>query len=224
MNDQIIPGKNCLNYFKNYQDIEAQYTSKLIRNWTIKKMDYQIRLEKAKNTALYRRITDLLNKPEYATFKRIEARDKYKKPEEKPEILSWIDALHLTNEVMISPELNNEIRNDAVLIQEYVIPYTRGNRADFVIAKDNKICILEYSYEVSSFLKKAQQAFTYKNILQQFLSKSIEIVSYTFSYTSETEEDDSKLQEQIRKAVTFLNQYFDPAQAINELQALKDFS
>lgn len=203
----IIESKNCINCFDNFEDIKRRYPK--IKNWIISDMPRQTRLNKLENSRLFKELLQMI--PENRNYV-------------NEEILSRIDSLSLIYRIFENDNLNNEIRRDAKLIQEYSIPYTRNNRCDFLLVKDNRICILEFTFEVSNYLKKAQQCFTYKQILQQFLPANIEIISYVFSYTSENTDDHEGIEEQIIKCTDFLNFFFNSGKAYDELNKIKDFN
>ncbi len=202
----IIESKNCINFFTNFSDIKKRYPK--INKWIISDVSWDERLEKLENSTLFKELTSNISENKKYSNK---------------DILSWIDSLSLIYRIFESQNLNEEIRRDAKLIQEYSIPYTRNNRCDFLLIKDNKICILEFTFKISSYLVKAQQCFTYKQILQQFLPANIEIISYVFSYTSENKEDHVKLDSQIKQCTDFLNFFFNSGKALDELNKIKDF-
>ena len=158
---------NCLNNFKNFEEIKKQYPK--IANWIISDLPYEERITKLQNSNLFKELTKKLENDKYTLNEK----------------LSWIDSLNLIYRIFTSEKLNEEIKRDARIIQEYIIPYTKNNRSDFLIIKDNKILILEFTFQKSKYLIKAQQCFTYKQILQQFLPNNIEIISYVFSYGNE---------------------------------------
>jgi hypothetical protein len=205
--NEIIELKNCLHNFKNYKEIEKRYPK--IKSWIISSGKYEDRLKKLSNSNIYKSITE-------------HAKSFILKHNEK-EILSWIDSLDLINKIFQNDNLNQELKDSAVIIQEYVLPYTKNNRPDFLIIKNNKILILEFTFQNSIFIDKAQQCFTYKQILEQFLPKNIECISYIFSYTNETKEDNENLNNQVNTCISFINHFFETTQAYNELAKLKEY-
>ena len=54
--------------------------------------------------------------------------------------------MYLLKRLFKHPDLDSKIK-DLKIIQEYVIPYTKYNRADAIICKDNKLVIIEFTYE-----------------------------------------------------------------------------
>lgn len=203
----IKEGINCLNNFSNFEEIKKEFPK--IKNWIIPNIKYEERLEKLENSNLFKELYEKINKSKH-----------YK----KSEILSWIDSLNLVYRIFNNEILHDELKRDARLIQEYSIPYTRNNRCDFLIVKDNKICILEFTFKNSIYIEKAQQCFTYKQILQQFLPTNIEIISYVFSYSPEENDDSKKLDEQILQCCNFLNFFFNSGKAYDELNKVKDIN
>lgn len=201
----IKEGINCLNNFKNFEDIKNKY--KKISNRNISDISYEERINKLTNSSLFKELTS-----------NIPSNNKYS----LAEILSWIDSLNLIYRIFSNAKINSEIKRDARIIQEYSIPYTRNNRTDFLIIKDNKILILEFTFKNSKYLDKAQQCFTYKQILNQFLPNNIEVISYVFSYGSETKEDHEIIEKQIETCVKFLNFFFNSGKAYEELEKIEN--
>src|SRR5574344_309990 len=199
---------NCLNEFKAPLEVTIPSTYFCVKNWRVKKAKYEDRLKEFEKQKIHEY---LLKQCE--GFTRTKHSDK--------ELLSWIDSAALIYRIFSSPLLSEEIRKEAQAIQEYVIPYTNDNRPDFLIIKDNKICIIEFTFQINDFMSKAQQCFTYKNILEQFLSKDIDCVSYIFSYTDETKDDDTAITNQINDCISFLNHFFDKSKAYNEWSNIK---
>ena len=188
-------GQDCAFAFSHYSKIESIFPD--IKNWKIKAMKYEERVEKTKNSKIYQGILDNTKVREFIESQRIS----------ESEILSWIDTMYLLKRLFEHDKLDSKIKQ-ARIIQEYVIPYTKDNRADAIICKDNKLVILEFTYQKSVYITKAQQCFVYKDILKQQLNNKIECYSYVFSYTNETEENfrgDYKLDDQINDLVNFLN-------------------
>lgn len=194
---------NCLNNFKNFEEIKKQYPK--IANWIINDLPYEERIKKLQNSNLFKELTKKLENDNYTLNEK----------------LSWIDSLNLIYRIFASEKLNEEIKRDARIIQEYIIPYTKNNRSDFLIIKDNKILILEFTFQKSKYLIKAQQCFTYKQILQQFLPNNIEIISYVFSYGNEDKNEHVIIETQIEQCVSFLNFFFNSGKAYEELEKIK---
>ena len=188
-------GQDCAFAFSQYSKIESIFPD--INNWKIKALKYEDRVEKTKNSKIYLSILENKKVKEFIEKQKIS----------ESEILSWIDTMYLIKRLFENNNLDPKIKNSKI-IQEYVIPYTKDNRADAIICKDNKLVIIEFTYNKSKYITKAQQCFVYKDILKQQLNNKIECYSYVFSYSNELEEDykgDYKLDEQINDLVNFLN-------------------
>ena len=181
--------------FSHYTKIEKIFPE--IVNWKIKAIKYDERVEKTKNSKIYLSILDNPKVNEFIKKQNIN----------ESEILSCIDTMYLLKRLFEHPNLDSKIK-DSRIIQEYVIPYTKDNRADAIICKDNKLVILEFTYQKSVYITKAQQCFVYKDILKQQQNNKIECYSYVFSYSNELEENykgNCKLDEQINDLINFLN-------------------
>lgn len=105
------------------------------------------------------------------------------------EVATWFDTLVKLYYVFDRVE-DEDIRNNLKILQEYCIPYSR-KRADYLLIYDNKILILEFSFNKLNYEfnyeTKLQQAIGYKELLSNILPKEIEIGTYTFLL--EPEED-----------------------------------
>lgn len=208
--DDIEYGKDCAFIFKSYSKINKIFPD--IENWKIKKVkNYQERIERTIKSKIFNSIKE---KAESFVFNQ-------KISDE--EIVSWIDSLYLINEIFKNEYLDEEIKKRSSILQEYIIPYTKDNRADIIICKDNKLVIIEFTYEKSKYINKAQQCFVYKEILKQQLNNKIECYSYVFSYTNEETETlsgDYKLEEQINDLVRFLNTNLTDNNALDSLMEI----
>lgn len=206
--EEIEYGKDCAFTFKNYKAIKNIFPE--IEKWKIEDEKYDKRIENIKTTEIYKNIKS--NKKVYSFIESQNIEDK--------ELLSWIDSMSLIYKVFSSDNLKKNIKNNSSLIQEYIIPYTKNNRADMIICKDNKIVILEFTFEKSRYIEKAQQCFVYKEILKQQLNNKIECYSYVFSYTNEktaNNKGESKLEEQLEDFINFLNNYLTDNNALESL-------
>ena len=70
------------------------------------------------------------------------------------------------------------------LMQEYHIPFT-NKRADYLLVKNNKIMIIEFSYvklekKEYQYQNKVNQVINYKELISNVLSHGIDISTYTF--------------------------------------------
>ena len=207
--EDIEYGKDCAFAFKDHTKICKIFPD--IINWKIKNIDYSERIERTKKSKIYNEIIKKAN--DFITKQNIKLE----------EITSWIDSMYLINRVFNHEDLNKEIKKRNSIIQEYIIPYTKDNRADMIICKDNKLVIIEFTYEKSHYISKAQQCFVYKVILKQQLNNKIECYSYIFSYTNEESESKTgelKLEEQIEDLIRFLNTNLTDNNAYESLQLI----
>ena len=105
------------------------------------------------------------------------------------EVATWFDTLVTLYYVFDRVE-DEDIRNNLKILQEYCIPYSR-KRADYLLIYDNKILILEFSFNKLKYEFKyetnLQQAIGNKELLSNILPKEIEIGTYNFLL--EPEED-----------------------------------
>lgn len=207
--DDIEYGKDCAFTFKDQTKISKVFPD--IENWKIKNIKFEERVEKVVKSKIYKEIQEKAK--EFIEIQRISNK----------EIVAWIDSLYLINQVFKNEYLDKEIKKRSSIIQEYIIPYTKDNRADMIVCKDNKLVILEFTFEKSNYLQKAQQCFVYKEILKQQLNNKIECYSYVFSYTNEETENvhgELKLEEQIDDLVRFLNENLTDNNALESLQEI----
>lgn len=105
------------------------------------------------------------------------------------EIVTWLDSLTILYYVFKKME-DEYLKDSIIILQEYCIPY-HNKRADYLLVYDNKILILEFSfnklgYELQ-YESKLRQVMEYKELLSSLLPKEIDIGTYTFMV--EPEED-----------------------------------
>lgn len=147
------------------------------------------------------------------------------------EVISWLDTLKQMY-IIISHIDYDDIK----IIQELKMPLS-NKRADYLLIKDNKILIFEFSFENTKneyqFESKLHQAIGYKEILQGVLPPHIEIATHTFLIKPERnilsqESDDlnsnANFDAQL-KAAQFINYFFKNTKtnAFNELEKCYDF-
>ena len=110
------------------------------------------------------------------------------------EILSWIDTLNLLYYSLENVEDN--ILNDITILQEYKIPFS-NKRADYLLVYQNKILILEFSFDrlgdTYKYETKLNQAIGYKELLTSLLPSNIEIGTYTFIIEAEVDKDGNQV-------------------------------
>lgn len=106
------------------------------------------------------------------------------------EVVTWFDTLVTLYYVLDRVE-DEDIINNLKILQEYCIPYSR-KRADYLLIYDNKILILEFSFNKLNYEfnyeTKLQQAIGYKELLSNILPKEIDIGTYTFILEPEEDE------------------------------------
>ena len=120
-------------------------------------------------------------------------------------------------------------------MQEYCIPYS-NKRADYLLVYDNKILILEFSfnklgYELQ-YETKLQQAIGYKELLGNILPKEVDIGTYMFLVEAEEDkwggaiyvDDTEKLpnQDKIEHLAKYIEKFFKKNEdfAINALERI----
>lgn len=163
------------------------------------------------------------------------------------EIVSWLDNISIIyntlNNLFDEDEydISNEVLNKIHIIGEYHIPYS-NNRADIVILYENKIIIVELSYDKfknhERFKRKLDQVICYKELLNNLLNNHIEIATYTLLINPEVNSDNQEIKEysNIFKNYVlpndekcyyfceFIIKYFQNTKknALNELKSLED--
>lgn len=127
----------------------------------------------------------------WSFFNILKERAKTKEISAKPaEILSWVDTLNLLYYSL--QYVDDMVRNELTIIQEYQIPFT-NKRADYVLVYQNKILIIEFSFDrlgdTYKYETKLSQAMGYKELLTNVLPPYIEIGTYTFLINPEVNEN-----------------------------------
>lgn len=106
------------------------------------------------------------------------------------EVLSWLDTLNLLYYSL--SYVNERILTKLQIIQEYQIPFT-NKRADYLLVYENKILIIEFSFErlgkEYKFENKLSQAINYKELLSNIMPSHIKIGTYTFMISPEVGRD-----------------------------------
>lgn len=106
------------------------------------------------------------------------------------EIISWLDGMEQIYRIFdeIANSLPIEQMTDFFknmhIIAEYHIPFNK-NRIDYLITKDDKILLIEFSYcdnpqSKEHYKKKLNQIIYYQDLLKSSLSEHIKINIYTF--------------------------------------------
>ena len=165
----------ALNFLTNKTLIEIVEEELEISGWIIRAESAQERLDKIKNSNRFQ------NLKQKAKESKINANDF--------EIVSWLDTLNIMYYVFDEIE-DNQLKNKIRIIQEYRIPFSE-KRADYLLVFENKILIIEFSYDKFSneykFEHKLNQAIGYKEQLSNILPKGISIGTYTFLINPETD-------------------------------------
>ena len=161
---------------------------------------------------------------EYSYFKKLnDLAEKHNLYFDETEIISWLDSQKIMLKVI--KELIMNIVDEIDIIQEFHIPFT-NKRADYLLVKDNKIIIIEFSYsnlekKDYQYQTKLNQVINYKELLSNVISKNIEIGTYTFIIHPEEDNKDSNT-EQINNFINYINYFFKDRKlsAIDELNKL----
>lgn len=144
---------------------------------------------------------------------------------DKYEIISWLDSqsimLKLINkmEKLGFDNLLNKVR----IIQEFHIPFT-NKRADYLLVYENKIIIIEFSYNKFEnkdyhYNIKLNQVIGYKELISNILPKDIDIATYTFLlYPEDVDENSNK--EQIENFVEYIK-FFMEKKSVSAYEELK---
>ncbi len=111
------------------------------------------------------------------------------------EIVTWLDTL-MTMYYVFNKIEDKELINHITILQEYCMPFS-NKRADYVLTYDNKILIIEFSFNKLNYEFnyeiKLQQAIGYKELLGNILPKEIDIGTYTFLLEAEMDENWNKI-------------------------------
>ena len=155
------------------------------------------------------------------------------------EIISWMDNINILYKVFKLLLTNDneenyikELINTLHIIAEYKIPFY-NNRIDYLLAKDNKILILEFSFankksRTERFQDKLNQVMNYKELLYGILPNHLKISTYTFVITPEKDENWNDIENHLNEEITILSNfifnYFKNTNqtAIEELEKIKN--
>lgn len=140
------------------------------------------------------------------------------------EIISWLDSM-----IVLAKSLNklepydDTLEYNLMIIAELHMPLT-NKRADYVLFKDNKILIIEFSYaksedEAQRYNFKLNQVMQYKEILQSLLPKTIEIGTYTCILAPNTEDENHSIAS--KNLFLFMKNFFI-TQNLNALEEFKN--
>ena len=165
-------GEEFLNYVKHELDLTS---------WKIMYLSAKERLAAVQDFSYF--ITLKKN----ATDKNLHASD--------IEVLSWLDTTVLMYKIISG--LTNLINlNELEILQEYEIPFT-NKRADYVLTYQNKILIIEFSFDKMKdeykYENKLTQALGYKELISNLVPTNIEIATYTFLLYPEIDSNWNKI-------------------------------
>lgn len=140
------------------------------------------------------------------------------------EIVTWFDTLSILYHAFDMIEYEY-LRNNIVILQEYNIPFS-SKRADYVLCYDNKILILEFSFNKLGYdlqyETKLHQAIGYKELIGNILPKEIDIATYTFLVDSGYIKDNGKVYDLAHYVEKFFNKNIDLAiRALSHLDSNK---
>lgn len=107
------------------------------------------------------------------------------------EVISWLDTL-CTLCCVFSRLKDEYLKSHITIFQEYCIPFS-NKRADYLLVYDNKILIIEFSFDKLGkdyfYETKLTQAINYKELLSNILPKEIDVGTYTFLLEPEEDKD-----------------------------------
>lgn len=179
------------------------YNSLKINNWQIMTEDIERRKKAISSKDYYQELNYIAKKQEIVF--------------DDTEIISWLDSLLIMKKILSKL---NELQNfsNMKIIQELHIPFT-NKRADYVLVKDNKILIIEFSFanwNISyRYEYKLNQAIGYKECLQNVLPNHIKIGTYTYIINPEQDELN------IENIINFITAFFKQKQdAFTELEKI----
>lgn len=115
------------------------------------------------------------------------------------ETISWLDSQSIMLKVINKMEKfdYDNLLNNMRIIQEFHIPFT-NKRADYSLIYENKIIIVEFSYnkfdnEDYHYNIKLNQLIGHKELIINILSKNIDIGTFTFLIHPEDVDENSNL-------------------------------
>lgn len=119
----------------------------------------------------------------------------------------------------------DNLLNNIRIIQDFHIPFT-NKRADYLLVYENKIIIIEFSYNKFEnkdyhYNIKINQVIRYKELIINIVPKNIDISTHTFLLHPE-EIDENSNQEQIENFVKYIKLFMEKKSicAYEELEKL----
>ena len=197
-------------YRVSVKNLEKLIENKLrLQNWKVYDLPAEQRIEEIKTWSFFNTLKERANEKEI--------------PAKPAEVLSWVDTLNLMYYSL--QDVNSKIRDELTIIQEYQIPFTH-KRADYVLVYQNKILIVEFSFDrmddAYKYEKKLTQAIGYKELLTNVLPSYIEIGTYTFIINPEIDANGNEIlrwnkftqqpelanNEQLQEFGNYINRFF----------------
>lgn len=140
------------------------------------------------------------------------------------ETISWLDSQSIMLKVINKMEKfdYDNLLNNMRIIQEFHIPFT-NKRADYLLVYENKIIIVEFSYnkfdnEDYHYNIKLNQLIGYKELIINILPNNIDIATFTFLIHPEDVNENSN-QEQIENFVEYIK-FFMKKKSISAYEEL----
>jgi len=169
-------------YKLTYEELVDLIEKKLkIKNWYVHDSSVSERLQNIKSKQYF------LELSAQAYKNKIKAH-----PAEK---LSWLDTLNIMSYALEC--VDEDVLKGITIIQEYKIPFS-NKRADYVLVYQNKILIIEFSFDrlgdTYKYETKLNQAIGYKELLTNVLPSHIEVGTYTFIIEPEIDEDGNRVE------------------------------
>lgn len=185
------------------------------------------------------RIIDLDDKERFELVREkqyfIDLQEKYKNNVKNylqgKQVISWLDSLTIMNRIM--SELSKVGLNNINVISEFMIPYSKDKRPDYLICFKNTILIIEMSYlknkhyAQNNYNEKLTQLLHYESLLKNLVDSKIKTVTYVIDYLPEYESDiktiieknQSKNEEHINKVCDLILRLFKlDTTAIEEIE------
>lgn len=188
------------------------------------------------------RIIDLDDKERYELVKEkqyfIDLQDKYKSNVKNylqgKQVISWLDSLTIMKRIM--DNLMSYGLDEINVISEFIIPYSKDKRPDYLICFKNTILIIEMSYlknksyAHNNYNDKLTQLLHYESLIKNLVDQKIKTITYVIDYLPEytfdiktnLENNQSKNSEHIIKVCDLINRLFKiDTTAIEEIEKIE---
>ena len=170
--------QNCLLYYDSITTFKTIVKEHQIDDWFI----YALPIEDRKTRIDYSHRYQFLKEQNQKTITTTN----------EQEIVSWIDTMNFMFYALDHIKNKSGIK----IIQELKIPFS-NKRPDYVITKDNKILIIEFSFKKLGddyqYENKLTQAIGYKELLSNLLPNHIQIGTYTYLMKPEIEKSGKQI-------------------------------